>query len=140
MYFSMARITDRVHSAVEMLWAPRALQMVTCGPIAPGIHSVPAISESTSRTPLSRGTIRMARVGYGSGIHTSISTSWSRSTDRGINSTVDGNPLKCSADIVVGYPTRSIGNELNSVGNRFTLMLHADAAAQTGMQVDRLRP
>ena len=28
-----------------MLCAPWALQMVTCGPIAPGIHSVPAISD-----------------------------------------------------------------------------------------------
>ena len=72
-----------VHSAVEILCAPCALQMVTCGPIAPGIHSVPAMSDSTSFTPRRCGTMRWARVGYGSGIHTSISTSWSRCSRQG---------------------------------------------------------
>ena len=59
----MARIALTVHSAVEMLCAPRALQMVTCGPTTPGIHSVPAISDSISRTPRRCGQMRMARVG-----------------------------------------------------------------------------
>ena len=49
----MARMAETVHSAVEMLCAPCALQMVTCGPTVAGIHSVPAIRESTSRTPRS---------------------------------------------------------------------------------------
>ncbi len=53
----------RVHSAVEMLCAPWALQMVTRGPAKPGIHSVPAISDRISRTPRSRGQRLMARVG-----------------------------------------------------------------------------
>ena len=60
-YFSMARIADTVHSAVEMLCAPRALQIVTCGPTVRGIHSVPAIMASTSFTPRRRGHARIAR-------------------------------------------------------------------------------
>ena len=47
----MARIAAMVHSAVEMLCAPCALQMVTCGPASGGIHSVPAIIERMSFTP-----------------------------------------------------------------------------------------
>ena len=58
----MARIAVSVHSAVQMLWAPRALQMVTCGPTVPGIHSVPAINDSTRRTPRKCGHTRSARV------------------------------------------------------------------------------
>ena len=59
----MARIEATVHSAVEMLCAPWALQMVTCGPTVSGIHSVPAIIESTRRTPRRCGQVCMARVG-----------------------------------------------------------------------------
>ncbi len=51
-----------VHSAVEILCAPRALQIVTCGPTVPGIHSVPAIIDSTSFTPRNRGHARIALV------------------------------------------------------------------------------
>ena len=61
-YFSIARIAASVHSAVEILCAPRALQMVTCGPTTGGIHSVPAIIDSTSFTPRNRGQARMALV------------------------------------------------------------------------------
>jgi hypothetical protein len=58
----MVRMADNVHSAVAMLCAPRALQIVTCGPTVPGIHSVPAIMASTSLTPFSRGHARIALV------------------------------------------------------------------------------
>ena len=49
-YFSIARIAASVHSAVEILCAPRALQMVTCGPTT--AESTPSPPSSTA--PASR--------------------------------------------------------------------------------------
>ena len=93
-----------------MLCAPRALQIVTCGPTSGGIHSVPAIIDSTSRTPRRCGQASIARFEYGFGIHTSISMSWSgRVRYRNQLDAFGEIAQEAPPAIFSGYPTRSIG-------------------------------
>jgi hypothetical protein len=94
-----------------MLCAPRALQMVTCGPTNGGIHSVPASMESTNRTPLSHGQASIARFEYGLGIHTSMSISRSGGSGIAISSTSEGKSRNSSNGNMSGYPTRILIQE-----------------------------
>jgi hypothetical protein len=50
----------------------------------------------------------MALVGYGSGIHTSMSISDPGESDTGISSIPEGKSWNISAGKVAGYPTRNL--------------------------------